>query len=116
MKPIITISQCALKQLFKTIKLKKYNEPAALLYLHSSGCNGFSYQFDVVDKQPDQTDKQIELIKNSNKEISIYICKKSQMYLLGTHVDWKQDIMGYRFDFNNPLATSHCGCKTSFGV
>mgnify|MGYP001268105544 CR=1 FL=1 len=119
MKPIITISQCALQQLFRTVKsnLNKNNtDQGVLLYINSGGCNGFTYQFEPVYKQPDNTDKQLELITSKNIQLPIYICKKSQMYLLGTHIEWKQDIMGYRFEFNNPLAQSQCGCKTSFST
>ena len=36
------------------------------------------------------------------------------MYLMGTHIDYKADIMGERFDFSNNNISSKCGCGTSF--
>ncbi len=36
------------------------------------------------------------------------------MFLLGTEIDYIQDIMGSRFDFKNPNIDSKCGCGTSF--
>ena len=45
---------------------------------------------------------------------SIQVCGKSLMHILGTEVDWKKDVMGEAFIFNNPMAKSSCGCGTSF--
>ena len=36
------------------------------------------------------------------------------MPILGTKIDWKEDIMGESFHFDNPMAQSKCGCGTSF--
>ena len=46
--------------------------------------------------------------------IDLYLCNKSMMFLLGTEVDYIEDIMGSRFDFKNPSIDSKCGCGTSF--
>ena len=36
------------------------------------------------------------------------------MFLLGTNIDYIEDIMGSRFDFQNQNIESKCGCGTSF--
>ena len=36
------------------------------------------------------------------------------MFLLGTNIDYIQDIMGSRFDFQNKNIETKCGCGTSF--
>ena len=36
------------------------------------------------------------------------------MYLIGTYIDYKKDIMGKKFDFVNDSISSKCGCGTSF--
>ena len=41
---------------------------------------------------------------------------KSYLYLNGTEVDFKDELMGRGFVFNNPNATNTCGCGASFGV
>jgi Fe-S cluster assembly iron-binding protein IscA len=41
---------------------------------------------------------------------------KSYLYLNGTVVDFKDELMGRGFVFNNPNATSTCGCGSSFGA
>lgn len=41
---------------------------------------------------------------------------KSYLYLNGTTIDFKDELMGRGFVFNNPNATSSCGCGSSFSV
>lgn len=38
------------------------------------------------------------------------------LYLLGTKVDWKKDIMGESFHFEIPNASVKCGCDTYFSI
>ena len=38
----------------------------------------------------------------------------SEPFLIGTTIDWNEDIMGQGFVFNNPMAQASCGCGTSF--
>ena len=37
------------------------------------------------------------------------------MNILGTEIDWQENIMGKQFIFNNPNANVKCGCGSSFG-
>ena len=41
---------------------------------------------------------------------------KSYLYLNGTEIDFKDEIMGRGFVFNNPNATNTCGCGSSFSA
>jgi len=36
------------------------------------------------------------------------------LYLIGTKVDWVEDLMGSRFGFETPNAGAECGCGVSF--
>ncbi len=74
------------------------------------GCSGFSYVLDLTEKQKD-TDEMFE-----HHGIKLICDPKSLLYLNGTTVDFKDEIMGRGFVFNNPNATSSCGCGSSFGV
>ena len=38
----------------------------------------------------------------------------SLMHVLGTTIDWEDNIMGKKFVFKNPNASSQCGCGKSF--
>lgn len=41
---------------------------------------------------------------------------KSYLYLNGTTIDFKDELMGRGFVFNNPNATTTCGCGSSFAA
>ncbi len=41
---------------------------------------------------------------------------KSYLYLNGTSIDFKDELMGRGFVFNNPNATTTCGCGSSFSA
>jgi iron-sulfur cluster assembly accessory protein len=106
---MITISQTAKNVLLNLIK--KENGQAAFLYLKGGGCNGFSYKFKILkeDKKPKKLDETINIDSNN-----LYLCHSSLMFLIGTKIDYIEDIMGSRFDFQNPAIESKCGCGTSF--
>tara|TARA_Y100000389_G_scaffold84757_4_gene81461 strand:+ start:13236 stop:13562 length:327 start_codon:yes stop_codon:yes gene_type:complete len=105
---MITITNIAKQKLLNLIK----NEgTAAFLYLKGGGCNGFSYKFKIL-KDESKINKFDEVLKIEDK--NLYLCNKSLMYLIGTKVDYIEDIMGSRFDFKNENIESKCGCGTSF--
>lgn len=74
------------------------------------GCSGFSYLLDLTETQK-ETDEVFE-----QHGVKIIIDPKSLLYLGGVTVDFKDEIMGRGFVFNNPNATSSCGCGSSFSV
>ena len=74
------------------------------------GCSGFSYLLDLTETQKD-SDEVFE-----QHGIKIIIDPKSLLYLNGVTVDFKDEIMGRGFVFNNPNASSSCGCGSSFSV
>jgi len=105
---MITISNNAKNKL---IQLIEKEGQAAFLYLKGGGCNGFSYKFKILkeDKKPNKLDEKFSL-----DNYNLYLCNNSFMWLLGTNIDYIEDIMGSRFDFKNPQIESKCGCGTSF--
>ncbi len=105
---MIKISNIAKNKLIELIE-KEGN--AAFLYLKGGGCNGFSYKFKILKniKKPNKLDE--EILINNHK---LYLCNKSLLWLMGTKIDYIEDIMGSRFSFENPKIESKCGCGTSF--
>ena len=94
------------------------------------GCSGFSYLLDLTEKQRD-TDEVWEHSYNlqmagaaasgnggeTEKFTLRIVCDpKSYLYLNGTEIDFKDEMMGRGFVFNNPNATSTCGCGSSFSA
>ena len=74
------------------------------------GCSGFSYVLDLTENQK-ETDEVFE-----QHGIKIICDPKSMLYLAGTTVDFKDEVMGRGFVFNNPNANTSCGCGSSFAV
>lgn len=73
------------------------------------GCSGFSYVlgFDAPQEQDDVYDiKGVRVIMN----------KAHAIYLLGMQVDFVSGLDNRGFTFENPNATSTCGCGTSFSA
>ena len=48
--------------------------------------------------------------------VKILVDMKSYLYLNGTEIDFKDEVMGRGFVFKNPNATSSCGCGSSFSA
>jgi iron-sulfur cluster assembly protein len=80
------------------------------LGVKGGGCSGFSYLLDLTEEsnENDETFKQ--------HGINVVCDPKSYIYLNGTTVDFKDEVMGRGFVFNNPNATSSCGCGSSFSA
>lgn len=105
---MIFITNIAKQKLNEIIKIQG---KSAFLYLKGGGCNGFSYKFKILqeDKKPHHLDEVYSL-----DYYNLYLCNQSFMWLIGTRIDYIEDIMGSRFDFNNPNIDTKCGCGTSF--
>ena len=74
------------------------------------GCSGFSYLLDLTESQKDSDEVFVQ------HGIKVIVDPKSLLYLNGTTVDFKDEIMGRGFVFQNPNATTSCGCGSSFAV
>ena len=93
---------------------KSNGAEAKPLYLRvgvkGGGCSGFSYTLDLTEN------------KNDNDEtwnvhgVDVICDPKSCLYLEGTTIDFKDEVMGRGFVFTNPNATSTCGCGSSFSA
>jgi iron-sulfur cluster assembly protein len=73
------------------------------------GCSGFSYilGFDAV-----QSDDNVF----ESNGVRVAMNKAHAIYLIGMEVDFVQGLDNRGFTFNNPNASSTCGCGTSFSA
>ncbi|MGD9791247.1 MAG: iron-sulfur cluster insertion protein ErpA [Phycisphaerales bacterium] len=72
------------------------------------GCSGFSYILDLTETHK-ETDEVFE-----QHGVKIIVDPKSLLYLNGVTINFRDEIMGRGFVFDNPNATSTCGCGSSF--
>lgn len=73
------------------------------------GCSGFSYMLDLTEEPKSDMDEEME-----SHGVKILVDMKSNLYLNGVEIDFKDEVMGKGFVFKNPNATSTCGCGSSF--
>ena len=80
------------------------------VFVTGGGCPGFQYGFSF-DEEVAEDDTLIE-----NKGASLLVDPLSYQYLVGSKVDYLEGLEGSRFVVNNPLATTTCGCGSSFSI
>ncbi len=73
------------------------------------GCSGLQYKVDF--DRPKSTDKVFE--KDGAR---VLVDMKSLLYLTGTELDYKDELMQSGFVFQNPNVKKACGCGASFAV
>lgn len=78
--------------------------------LRGGGCSGFTYFFTIEEEMADDD---IELPLDN--QFKLVVDPMSMMYLEEAEIDYKRDIMGETFVFNNPQQKTACGCGNSVG-
>jgi iron-sulfur cluster assembly accessory protein len=89
------------------------SEPAGAMLrvsVEGGGCSGFQYKFDF-DRA--RTDDDLVLSRDG---ATVLIDPVSVQYMAGAEIDFVDDLIGASFKINNPVATSSCGCGTSFSL
>jgi iron-sulfur cluster assembly protein len=108
----ISITETAAREIKAIIRQQELDEQKVRLRVgvKGGGCSGFNYVLDLTEHQK-ETDEVFE------RHGIVLVCDpKSLLYLGGTVIDFKDEVMGRGFVFQNPNATSTCGCGSSFSV
>ena len=108
----IILSETAAREIQTIIEQQELDKEKVRLRVgvKGGGCSGFSYVLDLTESQK-ETDETFE-----QHGITVICDPKSLLYLGGTTIDFKDEIMGRGFVFQNPNATTSCGCGSSFAV
>ncbi|KAK4222067.1 hypothetical protein QBC38DRAFT_490721 [Podospora fimiseda] len=123
----LEITPRAAKRLSEIMSKDKNPNLALRIQVESGGCHGFQYLMKLVslptstkDLAEDDTiftfspDDQTQTDLTSPK---IILDGPSLDLLKGSKVDFTQELIGSQFKIvDNPLATSSCGCGTSFDI
>ena len=90
--------------------LAKDGRPDAFLRVgvKGGGCSGLEYVLKLDTRHlPVDMEQDVEGVK--------VVCDgKSALYLMGTTLDFGNNLIGGGFEFDNPNADRKCGCGTSF--
>lgn len=107
----ISLTERAAREVTGILKERSLPETTCLrLAVKGGGCSGFSYSLDLVDAKGEHDE---EFTSNG---VRIVCDPKSYLYLNGTTIDFRDEIMGRGFVFDNPNASSKCGCGSSFSA
>ena len=108
--PQLRFSDQAAKKV-RALTMEEANEDLRLrVFVSGGGCSGFEYGF-TFDDEIEDDDIEVE-----NSGVSLVIDSLSFEYLVGSSIDYLEDLQGSRFVVINPNATSTCGCGNSFSV
>ena len=105
---MITLTEAAQEQI--DIICKENNVYAVTLNMKGGGCAGFEYEWGTLESA-DQVEATDEIVKQEPN--AFIIGASSVMFLIGSTIDYKKDIIGSMFDIQNPNAQSSCGCGVS---
>jgi iron-sulfur cluster insertion protein len=89
------------------------NKWGVKLSVKGGGCAGFTYDWAFLNNETELEENDEVFHINERKFV---IDGMSLIYVLGTKLDYKKEIFGSNFVFENPNAISSCGCGTSFAV
>jgi iron-sulfur cluster insertion protein len=106
----ITISERAARRIGAI--LANEGRPGLRLRVSVSGggCSGFQYGF-ALDDQEEAGDIVVE-----KDGVAVVVDDMSLMYVLGSELDFVEDLSGSYFRMQNPNAVSGCGCGSSFAI
>ena len=85
----------------------KHNKKFVRLQVKGGGCAGFNYDWSFSNEET-RNDVIVDDI--------LIIDRVNELYLTGMELDYTYDDFESAFVFNNPKATSSCGCGTSFSI
>ncbi len=106
----VTLTSGAVAELKKLIDQQELGPDFGLrLGVEGGGCSGMSYILGFDQKKEGDSEYEIEGIR-------VFMNKAHGMYLAGMEVDFKNGLDARGFTFNNPNATSTCGCGSSFSA
>ena len=108
---MITLTQAATQQVKKLIEQEQKPNLGLRIGVKGGGCSGMTYVLSIDEASPKQYDSVFE-----QDGIKVIVDAKSQLYLDGTTIDYKGNLMGGGFEFQNPMAKKSCGCGTSFST
>ena len=114
---VVSITNSAKQYLMETAR---NNQQKNIWFgVQGGGCSGFSYQWKFVD-EPDPNDEEVVLghtsLNNDQVDVKLIIDSMSELYIIGSTIDYVKDLAGSFLRVDNPMSASSCGCGKSFSV
>ncbi len=105
----ILITDRAAEKINKILSAENKEGQGLRLKVVGGGCSGLQYKFDMDTQRTG--DRVFE-----KEGARVLVDMKSLLYLSGTELDYKEEVMASGFVFQNPNVKRECGCGVSFTV
>ena len=105
---LINITDSALNEV-RRLLLSEDPDYGLRLGIKGGGCSGLSYILEFTEFRDGDTVLDYQ-------GVSVYLNKKSTIYLGGITLDFQSGLQGKGFVFQNPMAANTCGCGESFSL
>lgn len=90
--------------------IEEYGYQGLRFGIKGGGCAGFEYVLSLApNPAPDD-------IISETDGVKVFCDKKSYLFVNGTEIDWKEDLISSGFTFKNPQSKGDCGCHKSFSI
>jgi iron-sulfur cluster assembly protein len=104
---IMSLTDAAVERINEIIEDSATPVMGVRVGIKDAGCAGQSYTLAYV-AEPVKGDDHIE-----DKGVHVFVEPKATLFLLGTVMDFEEDILKSGFTFKNPNQTGECGCGES---
>ncbi len=104
----LTVSEAAAAKAADLLRSSGKAGAAIRVFVKSGGCSGYQYGMAIDDRRL-EGDRVFE-----DRGVPIVVDTRSWPLLIGSQVDYVENMMGGGFSVVNPNATSSCGCGHSF--
>ena len=105
---MITITDVAATELKRLLAQQENPKTALRVFVSPGGCSGMSYGMSFDDEEQDGD----ELFDHEG--VRVCVDEMSAMYLVGSEIDFADQLMGGGFTIHNPNAVKSCACGHSF--
>jgi iron-sulfur cluster assembly protein len=109
--PAISLSEKALAHI-KKMRDQSGKDLTLRVGVRQGGCSGMSYVMDFEERS--NIREEDSLIEQDG--FTMVCDPKSLLYLFGMQLDYSDALIGGGFNFQNPNASSTCGCGKSFAA
>ncbi len=109
--PSITLTEAAAAAILSRAAREEKTGTALRVRIKGGGCSGATYDMTWAEGAPGDDDIVVE-----EHGATVVIDSRSIIFLKGSTLDWKADLMSQRFVWDNPNAKGSCGCGESFGI
>ena len=106
----ISLTDSAANRIGQLIKMEDNDAMKFRVSVSGGGCNGFQTAFSLDDQAGDD-DTVFEI-----NGVAVIVDTMTAELVIGSELDYVDELIGSYFSLNNPNASSTCGCGSSFAL